>query len=380
MKDESTSPPEREPILLSVTEAAKLLGISIPTFRSLRNDPSIRRLEIKIGKRIKFSKQALIDHIAGLGDESVPWEIPTGQLAIVSTRRHIQLEVEEGLFDLRGIEYVDPYGTLSLLAHLIGRSRDQKETKLLHASTNACKKLKHVGFFNYLDEFAPMVEWDRTILEGEKYFPPDSLLPITLLQRTGEERRAVERLNTLFVQQGFSAEIGGYTGWLLGELADNSMTHGGRSISDGICFIQAQRYTIGENSKCVVIGIADLGQGIHNSLRSNPKHATMSDIEATLSAFRSKYSAWGDEYNRGKGLSDILSIAMGNKSLLRASTGDVDIELDFQVHNKHKIVRVTPPLFKTKGTRFGFLYIDHEFKKKTREEADDYLVKEIAKL
>jgi len=380
MNNESDNLKKNDSILLSVTEAAALLGVSIPTFRIFRKKPAIQKLEIKIGKRVKFSKQALVDHIAGASDESVPWVIPTGQLSIVSTRNNIKLEVAEDLFDLRGIEYADPYGTLSLLTHLIYRSREQKRTKLLIAATNACKKLKHVGFFNYLDEFAPMVDWDRTILEGERYFPPDSLLPITLLQRKGEERRAVEALNALFLQQGFSEEIGGYTGWLLGELADNSMTHGGGSISERICFIQAQRYTLGENSKCVVIGIADLGQGIHNSLRSNPKHAAMSDIEATLSAFRSKYSSWGDEYHRGNGLSDILSIAMGNKSLLRVSTEDVDIQLDFQIRDNHKIERVIPPLFKTRGTRFGFLYIDHEFTKKTRQEADDYIAKEIAKL
>jgi len=71
---------------------------------------------------------------------------------------------------------------------------------------------------------------------------------------------------------------------------------------------------------------------------------------------------------------------MGNKSLLRVSSGDIDFELDYQIEDNCKIVEIIPPFLKTKGTRFGFLYIDHKFKKKTREEADGFLRKEIEKI
>jgi len=365
--------------LISINETAALFGVSVKTLKNMRNTTALRKLEIPVGKRVKFSHAAVLEYMTGKHDENVPWKIPTGQLAIVSTKGRINLEVKDDLFDLRGIQHIDPYGALSLLTHLIGRSKEGKKTKLLLERTNPCKKLKFVGFFNYLEEFAPHVEWDKEILKGEKYFPPDSLLPITLLQRTGEERSAIEELNTLFRKQGFSDEIGRYTGWWLGELADNSFTHGGHSVNEKICFIQAQRYTLGENSKCVIIGIADLGQGIHNSLKSNPKFETMSDSMAILNAFRNKISSWSDEYNRGKGLTDIISIAMGNKSLLRVSSGKLDFELDFQKEEKFEILKVSPPLFDARGTRFGILYIDHEFKRKSREEADKYLKEEIEK-
>ncbi|HAZ14506.1 MAG: hypothetical protein A2X86_00415 [Bdellovibrionales bacterium GWA2_49_15] len=370
---------DQDPELLTAKEVAKLLRVSEPTLRNMRRTTALGKLEIPIGKRVRFSKQAVMKYIKGLNDESVPWVIPVGQLSIVSTKDRINLEVKEDLFDLRGLQYIDPYGALSLLTHLIGRSKEGKRTELLINTSEACKKLNFVGFFNCLEQFAPMVVWDKKILVGEKYFPPDSLLPITILRRKGEERRAVEELNTLFIAQGFSEDIGGYTGWLLGELADNSLTHGGQTLSEKICFIQAQRYTIGENAKCVIIAIADLGQGIQDSLRSNPKYSNMSDALAVLSAFRHKVSSWDDTYNRGKGLTDITSIAMGNQSMIRVSSSNIDFELDFQTENKCEIIRVLPPLFKSRGTRFGFLYIDHKFKKKSREEADDFLKKEIEK-
>jgi len=97
----------------------------------------------------------------------------------------------------------------------------------------------------------------------------------------------------------------------LGELADNSLTHGGPTQDEKMCFIQAQRYTLGENAKCVVIGIADLGQGIHHSLKSNPKYSNMSDDVAVLNAFRHKVSSWDDNFGRGKGLTDVNSYSNG---------------------------------------------------------------------
>ena len=42
----------------------------------------------------------------------------------------------------------------------------------------------------------------------------------------------------------------------------------------------------------------------------------------------------------GDVLTDILSIAMGNKSLLRISSGNVDFELDFQTEENCKIIGV----------------------------------------
>jgi len=143
-----------------------------------------------MGKRVRFSKESVMKYLNLSTDEVVPWQIPVGQLSIVSTINRIDLEVEENCFDLRGLQYIDPYGALSLLTHLIGRSREGRKTKILVETTDACKKLKHVGFFNYLEELAPLIEWDKNILTGEKYFPPDSLLPITLIKRKGEERKS----------------------------------------------------------------------------------------------------------------------------------------------------------------------------------------------
>ena len=367
----------KESEYLSVTEVAQMLGISIPTLRMMRKTTALGKLEILIGKRVKFSRKAIEEYLKGKNDEVTQQKTPTGQLEIMSTQDTINHKAKKDLIDLRDVLCIDPYGTLSLLIYLIGRSRESKSTELLISTSEACKKLRYVGFFDYIDQFAPLVKYNKKILEGEKYFPPDSLLPITLLRRKGEERRVLEQLNTLFIQQGFSEEIGSYVGWLLGELADNSLTHDGNLLKNKMCFIQAQRYSVGENSKCVVIGIADTGQGIHKSLKQNPKHKKLSDQVAVLSAFRPNVSSWDDEHKRGKGLTDILSIAMGNESLVRVSCGNIDFEFDFQTIKKVGIIRIEPPLLEAQGTRFGVLYIDHQFKKKTREEVDEFLRKEI---
>jgi len=205
-----------EPILLSVTETAELLGLSIPTLREMRRTTPLGNLEIPIGKkRVKFSKEAVLKYINELNSGSAVGEIPTGQLSIGSTIDEIKLEVRDDLFDLRGIKHIDPYGALSLLTHLIGRSRKNKQTKLILRSTSACKKLKFLGFFDHLEKFAPMVVWDKKILEHTNYYTPESLMPITSIQTKGGDKRTVEQLRTQLVRQGFSDDLANNIGQLV---------------------------------------------------------------------------------------------------------------------------------------------------------------------
>ena len=323
-----------KPKLFIIKGAAELLGISLPTFRRMRKTPKIMNLEIPMGNRIKFREKDILDYMTANKDETVPWTFPKGHLSIVSAEGSFLFEVEPNVFDLKMVRIIDAFGTLSLLTNLIGRSRANKSVKLLVDSSLACNKLQYVGFFNYLKQFAPQVEWDENALDNSNFIAPDSLIPITLIQRKGEERTVINELNSLFIKQGFSSNIGPYVGQLIGELADNSLTHGTSSSSGMLCFIQAERYTVGKNTKCVILGIADLGVGIQGTLKTNPKYKDMSDSLAILYAFLNKVSSWDDDAKRGKGLTDIIKIAMGNKSMLRVSSGDIDFKIDFQVKDK----------------------------------------------
>lgn len=158
-------------------------------------------------------------------------------------------------------------GSLCLLIHLIERSRRGFATNLIVDDRAICKELRFIGFFDQLETFAPLVTWNKALMGMSNFISAETILPITVIKRKGEERRVVEKLLEIFLQHGISTSIGGYLGWMLGELGDNCLTHSRPALSDRVCIMQAQRYSLGENANCVIVAIADLDEGIHTILK-----------------------------------------------------------------------------------------------------------------
>ncbi len=61
----------KESDYLTVTELAEMLGVSIPTLRTMRKATALGKLEISIGKRVKFSKRAVEEYLAGKNDGGI---------------------------------------------------------------------------------------------------------------------------------------------------------------------------------------------------------------------------------------------------------------------------------------------------------------------
>lgn len=366
--------------LITAKEASELIGVSVTTFRKMRGEPKLAEIEVKIGQRVKYPKAKLLALYKMGTRESVAEARPNPKAKLcIFADGTTPLYESNSKINLTNFILIDPYGSLALLVHLIERSRNGLRTELIVNDGDVCKELRYVGFFNHLEAYAPLVTWNRMAFGNSNYISAQSLLPITVIKRKGEERRVVEQLLQIFVQHGFSEQIGGYIGWMLGELGDNCLTHSNPVISDRVCFMQAQRYSLGDSTNCVIVAIADLGEGIHTTLKTNPKHSGLSDREAFLSAFRHKYSCWSDEHKRGKGLTDMLAIAIGNHSFFRASNGDIDFIFNFYNKEIPVLTEMNPTLVEGKGAKFGFVLIDKEFTPVHRDEADVTLKKEIEK-
>ena len=259
------------------------------------------------------------------------------------------------------------------MALLINRSKKGESVHLNIDTSITCRHLKQVYFFDMLDMYAKNITWDREILKGDQYIPSENLMPITVVRHKGAERTTVEKLIQLLGNHGFSADISGHIGAVLGELADNSMTHSHESLSERMFFMQAQRHSFGNNSHCLIIAIADIGDGVAKSLKSNPKHANLSNEKAVLSAFKHKYSSWPDEAKRGKGLTDALGITMGNRGVLRIASNEKDFIFDFTRNKKDPFNYCEPPTIVTEGTRIGIFYIDQDFEKTSRANVSTYI-------
>lgn len=94
---------------------------------------------------------------------------------------------------------------------------------------------------------------------------------------------------------------------ILGELVDNSTTHGHSAIGTFVC---AQRYTGHENGlqAGVWLGVVDGGPGIPAHLRSNPRYRAVEDDEQLIRLCRRPWVT-GTRDRRGWGLVDVFEDA-----------------------------------------------------------------------
>lgn len=364
--------------LLSIDEAAKLLGVSRITFNKIRKEHGLS--EVMVGKRARFyedevlrtlvSKKKSSDQISKtpLTSRSV-FSRAEVVLNIFSHHTVKDIETKPNVFDLTLLKQVDPYAALSLLCTIVDRARTNKVFLEINDGV-ACQSLKAVSFFYHVEsQCGSQVAWDRSILTGRTIEDTNLLMPIRAVTSKGAERPLAESLIVLLRKQGFNDALGRGIAQILGELADNAMTHSAQAMSERTCFISAQRFLYQERN-CIIVGLADTGLGIPTTLKSNPKYSPLSDRAALLQAFRPYVTSW--DSMRGKGLTDVLGIALGNNSYLRADSGPIGLLMDFHDRANPEITFNTP-LTDVTGTRFGLILIDNHFEKGTREQVDTML-------
>lgn len=356
--------------LVTAKEAAELLNVSFPTFKKIQKQHGLTG--IRIGARIKFSRAEILRIVGSAGIQKPSSdELPPMDFTVFTDNKIHQLEIEKGVFDLRTVKTMDPYGVLSLLCTLISRCKEGQNLELLIEDNKLTQYLRAIDFFRELEaESEGKIGWDKTLLKTVVEFPDaDILVPIRGIKLKGNERFIAEKLIDLLKKQGFSAAVGRKIAHIIGELADNALTHSDPILSERSCFILARRFLLNQTN-CIIVGLVDTGQGIHTSLKGNPKHKGLSDRGAFLEAFRPYVSSWDDSARRGKGLTDVLTIAWGNKSFLRVDSGKLGLFMDFQ---NEPSIKFRAPSTSAMGTRYGIVLIDNEFKKRTREEADELI-------
>ncbi len=357
--------------LLNVDEAARFLGVSRPTFNKIRKERGLK--EVKIGKRSRFLKEDLISLLT-ITEKELPKNYNVFNDFEIS-----DLEVRRNVFDLRSLEQIDSYGVLSLLCNLIVRAQNGDSIELLIEDNQICQYLKANQFFYELErECKDKITWNKHALTGPAYQDLNTLMPIRGIRAKGGERTIAEELLKLLRKQGFKDSVGRSIGQIIGELADNAMTHSKENISERVCYVSAKRFML-QGSDCIIVGIADTGLGIQKSLKTNQKHKSLSDQKALLEAFRPYVSSWEDSAKRGKGLTDVLSIAMGNHSYLRVDSNDIGLFFDFQNKNDEKI-SFRNPITDVTGTRFGLVLVDTNFEKCEREDVDTLIKKRTTHL
>jgi excisionase family DNA binding protein len=373
--------------LLSVGEAAALLGVSRTTFNKIRKENSLS--EVMVGKRARFYRDELLAALVRTQKDSVPTQIsaiskktafPTGKetiLNIFSDQTVSQIEIEKNVFDLTTLKQIDPYGALSLLCTLVDRARGVDKIQLIVNDGLACQTLKAVHFFYQIEnQCGSKVTWDSSVLAGQTFEDTNLLMPIRAIRAKGTERTLAEALIVLLRKQGFHDALGRGIAHIIGELADNAMTHSAQLLSERICYVSAQRFLY-KQKNCIIVGIADPGNGIPTTLKTSPRYSHLTDQEALLQAFRPNVSSW--EAKRGKGLADVLAIVLGNNSYLRVDSGPIGLWMDFH-ESANPLISFHAPLTDVTGTRFGLILIDNHFERCTRTDVDEMLIAKASEL
>lgn len=358
---------------ISIDEACEMLGISRPTFDKIRKKKILR--EVFLGKRPRFFRDEILRFVEDKNQTIADQKLLP--FTVFSRTNVKDLETVPNTFDLTRIEKIDPYGVLILFTAFVNLANSGKLVNLSVADDFICNHLRSLGFFIELEKIHPTkIFWNKEVMTSnyEDFSYP---IPLTGIHMRKQEAPVVEKLQSLLRKQGLSEDIGGYIGWIIGELVDNSMTHLVYNGTQSDCYILSQRFQFKDSkSECVIIGVADLGPGIHNTLRKNPKYAELSDQQAFLTAFKPLVSSWADKYGRGKGLTDVLSIAMGNQSILLAESVDMRLYTDFrkQFHSLTRDNNEVP------GTRFALVLIDQDFELKSKKEVSQFVDKILGEL
>ncbi len=348
---------------LSISEAARFLKISRPTF-------NIRRLKYKFkeiieGSKICIKKSELLNIYANehYNNQNV-------NLILTENDSIEKILIDHNTFDLRLINLIDGYGIITLMTTAVSILESGKSLYVVLLDLPSIRILKSAGFFSELKRrFNNRVFYNEnlsTIQDTEKPF-----LALHYLAYKGQERKILEDLVPLLIKQNFSEDVIGYLGWITGELADNSLTH-----AQGPCYILIGQFD-GPNNY-LELAIGDTGKGIQKSLKENLKYKSLTDQEAFLKAFQSKVSCWPDENERGKGLCDLLIVAMGNGALLRVDSKKLGLMFNFT--NGQKEVIKKNPSSNFGGSRFSLLLINGNFVNITRGEVDKFIERERERL
>jgi len=344
---------------ITLSEACELLRVSRPTFDKLRVKHKFR--ERQRGRPLYFSRLELIRKVL------IPEEVIGRSSNLIHKSHDIDdLEVAANVFDLRGVANVDEYGAMALLCLLRRRLRDpERIVVVLVSDSTSCKYLKAIGFFDELKRGGSHFFVNDDDIKGETPLPPENILRLQTLGYRGAEKVILDHLYDGLQKQGFSENLCSRLGWTLGELADNAHTHAG-----GPCFITIVSRPAKPNSpKFLCMSVGDIGPGIPETLKKNPKYQTLSDAKALCMAFKSSVTSWGDEAKRGKGLNDLLAVGKGNQAWVRVESNGMSLFFDFR-KEPERWVEKGKSSTTTLGTRFSLVLIDAAFKDVSKEEID----------
>lgn len=247
----------------------------------------------------------------------VPINKTIEELKVSTFERLVPINLREKTLeiDLRSVEFVNPYGMISLIILTKSLLAKGIEVKIfLPDSQDVLNYLERMDFFK---EVPGMVKFDKDIsyLQYNIRNPSESLKEVTKICREEDIAKVVNTLaNILVTRHRFNRQSVSKFSEIMMETFQNVPQHSkpptGDSKPEGIAAIQ-------DYKDHIYLALGDAGIGIKKSLIQNPRYRKMGldDSQAILNVLKYGFSRY-DVPGRGGGLQRVLNIVRHFNGLL----------------------------------------------------------------
>ncbi len=226
-------------------------------------------------------------------------------------------------FSLEEVRFIDPYGLVGLWCVLrCLRRRYPAVAVILPTDPELQGYLRRMNFRTLA---VPVAVPEGTGRGRDSSVASDVLLELTPIEKHADVEQVVRSILGR-VRRILESELGygerDVTAFctVLSEACTNICDH-----SEDIGVVAAQRYTQRAGTRYVVVGVADLGIGIRQSLATRYRHAERwSHIQAIVNALHKEYSRHPD---RGLGLFMVSKIVGAYRGSLHIRSGDARLYL-----------------------------------------------------
>ncbi len=230
---------------------------------------------------------------------------------------------EELRLILEDVKFIDPYGLVGLWCVLRYLKRPHQAVVVIPPTDRELQGyLRRMNF--------PAVTSNLAVLEGNvggrgASGPSDVLLEMTPIEKQADVEQVIRNMlgrirRILERELGYGERDVTAFCTVLAEACTNICDH---SADSGV--VAAQRYTQRGGTRYVVVGVADLGIGIRQSLATRYREAQRwSHIQAIVNALQKEYSRHPD---RGLGLFMVSKIVGEYRGSLHLRSGDARLYL-----------------------------------------------------
>lgn len=265
-----------------------------------------------------------------------------------------------GIFDLRNITFMNPYGALGILilCETILDSFGEKMDLLLPESSDGSKVtswMGSLGFLNMLQRVANVIEFSSPLynFNGPSYIPVSKIDSLEGVENVVFE--LFSKVQPILINKlSYKEEESYRAATLIAELCQNICQHSALEGGKPHGYMVMQAY---KNS--LKLAVMDLGRGIPETVKGKCKSYKEKDDGDIICCACKKGIPYEDHFSLG--LYRALEIIKGGEGILNIRSGNAKMLFDYRKRNSVGEKKIPTPFFL--GTQIG-IYLPRKEQKR----------------